>query len=88
VVFGFGLFHGFGFASVLGHLGVLGEHMLLSLFGFNLGVELGQVAVICLVFPVLYLLRKFAFYNAVVLRVGSVLLIVVAMMWLYERVFL
>lgn len=62
MVFIFGLFHGFGFASVLSHLGVLGEHMALSLFGFNLGVEIGQIAVIVVIFPILYMLRRHAFF--------------------------
>ena len=87
VVFGFGLFHGFGFASVLTHLGVLGEHMALSLFGFNLGVELGQVVIIILVFPVLYLIRRQAFYRPVILKAGAVMLICIAMFWFVERAF-
>lgn len=87
VVFGFGLFHGFGFASVLDDLGILGEHKLLTLFGFNLGVELGQVVIICLIFPVLYLLRKMSFYNPVFLRLGSVGLIIMAVIWFAERAF-
>ncbi|MGH1365050.1 MAG: HupE/UreJ family protein [Calditrichia bacterium] len=87
VVFGFGLFHGFGFASVLGDLGILGEHKLLTLFGFNLGVELGQVAIICAIFPVLYLLRKLSIYNPVFLKLGSVGLIIMALIWFAERAF-
>jgi len=87
VVFGFGLFHGFGFASVLGDLGILGEHKLLTLFGFNLGVEIGQVVIICLIFPVLYLLRKMSFYNPVFLRLGSIGLIIMALIWFAERAF-
>ncbi|HQU73834.1 MAG: HupE/UreJ family protein [Calditrichaeota bacterium] len=87
VVFVFGLFHGFGFASVLGHLGVLGEHLALSLFSFNLGVEIGQIAVICLVFPLLFLLRKLVIYRPVLMNAGSVVLILIAMMWFVERAF-
>ena len=87
VVFGFGLFHGFGFASVLGDLGILGEHKLLTLFGFNLGVELGHLLIICLIFPVLYLLRKMSFYNPVFLRLGSIGLIIMALIWFAERAF-
>ncbi len=87
IVFGFGLFHGFGFASVLSHLGVLGEHMALSLFGFNLGVEIGQVVVICLVFPAFFLVRRMAFYRPVMLKTGAAVLILVAMFWFIERAF-
>lgn len=87
VVFGFGLFHGFGFASVLSHLGILGEHMALSLFGFNLGVEIGQVAIICVVFPALFLIRNISYYRSFVLKAGAVGLIVIALYWFIERAF-
>jgi hypothetical protein len=53
IVFGFGLFHGFGCAGALEEMGVLREHLTLSLLGFNLGVELGQLAVVLLVWPLL-----------------------------------
>jgi hypothetical protein len=85
VVFIFGLFHGFGFASILAHLGVLGEHMVLSLFGFNLGVELGQVAVILVIFPVLYMIRNYAFFPKIILRFGAAVLIVLSAVWFVER---
>ncbi|MEJ2137209.1 MAG: HupE/UreJ family protein, partial [Desulfofustis sp.] len=85
VVFIFGLFHGFGFASVLAHLGVLGEHMALSLFGFNLGVELGQIAVILVIFPLLYMIRNYAFFPRIILRFGAVLLIGLSTVWFIER---
>ena len=87
VVFIFGLFHGFGFASVLAHLGVLGEHMALSLFGFNLGVEIGQIAVILVIFPVLYMIRKYAFFPKIILRFGAITLIMLSAFWFVERAF-
>ncbi|MGD9361734.1 MAG: HupE/UreJ family protein, partial [Desulfobacterales bacterium] len=88
VVFIFGLFHGFGFASVLKRLGVLGEHLALSLFGFNLGVEVGLVVIICLVFPIIYLMRRYAFYPKIVMRYGAATMILVAALWFVERAFL
>jgi len=87
VVFGFGLFHGFGFASVLRQLGILGEHMAISLFGFNLGVEIGQLVVIAFVFPVLFIIRNMPVYRVAVLRVGAMFLIIVALYWFVERAF-
>jgi len=87
VIFVFGLFHGFGFASVLADLGVTSQHALLSLLAFNLGVELGQLAIIAVVFPVLYLLRKQFFYSKWVLKPGGLLLGVMSLYWLIERVF-
>ncbi len=84
LAFAFGLFHGFGFATVLGDLGLGREHMVLSLLGFNIGVELGQLAIICAIFPVFFLLRQRAAYGWI-MRGGSVALIVLALIWLYER---
>ena len=86
IAFVFGLFHGFGFASVLGELGFKGEYLSLSLFGFNLGVELGQVVIIALIFPVLYFMRKLKLYPKFMLWL-SILLIVVSLYWLVERAF-
>lgn len=59
LTFGFGLIHGFGFASVLRDLGVGGgTGILMPLFTFNLGVEVGQVAIAALVLPLVWRLRK------------------------------
>ena len=86
IAFGFGLFHGFGFASVLGDIGLTGEYMVLSLLGFNLGVEIGQVAIICVIFPILFILRNTKYY-AKILVYGSLLLILISMYWFVERAF-
>ncbi|HEY7956114.1 MAG TPA: HupE/UreJ family protein [Polyangia bacterium] len=58
LTFCFGLVHGFGFASVLREIGLPSRGLVLSLFSFNVGVELGQLAVVALVAPVLYLLYR------------------------------
>ena len=87
IVFVFGLFHGFGFASVLGDLGIGGEFLGYTLLAFNIGVELGQVAIVAAVFPVLYLLRKTAFYVSFAMPASAVLLIIVSAYWFIERAF-
>ncbi len=87
VAFGFGLIHGFGFASVLIDLGLPQGALALALLGFNLGVECGQLAVVAAFLPLAYLLRRSAFYRVAVLRVGSLLIAAVAAAWLVERVF-
>jgi hypothetical protein len=86
IAFVFGLFHGFGFASVLGDLGIKGEFLTLTLFGFNLGVEIGQVAIIALIFPILYFIRKIKFYPHFLVYL-SVLLIIISLYWFVERAF-
>jgi len=75
IAFVFGLFHGFGFASVLGDIGLKDEFLVYSLLGFNIGVEIGQLFIIIGVFPILYLLRTKKWYSRI-LVFGSVFLII------------
>lgn len=87
VAFGFGLIHGFGFATVLAELGLPQEAMVLSLLGFNLGVEVGQLAIVVVFLPLAYGLRHSTFYRKGVFVGGSVLTALVALIWLIERLF-
>ncbi len=85
--FGFGLIHGFGFASVLADLGLPRDALVLSLVGFNVGVELGQIAIVALFLPLAFRARDTAFYRRGVLVGGSLLTLALAGIWLVERVF-
>ena len=87
VAFGFGLIHGFGFASVLAELGLPQETLVLSLVGFNLGVEVGQLAIVALFLPLAFALRHSALYRRGVFVGGSLLTMAVALVWLVERAF-
>lgn len=87
VAFVFGLIHGFGFASVLADLGLPGDALVLALLGFNLGVELGQLAIVVVFLPVALALRGTAFYRRWVLTGGSLLIALVAAVWFAERAF-
>jgi hypothetical protein len=87
VAFGFGLIHGFGFASVLADLGLAQGALVLSLVGFNVGVELGQLAIVAVFLPLAYLLRRGVFYRRVVVTGGSALIALLALVWLAERAF-
>jgi len=87
IVFGFGLVHGLGLAGTLSDLGLERGRLLEPLFGFNLGVELGQVAIVAVLFPVLYVIRRCSWYIHRVLRQGSVLLMIIAIYWFVERAF-
>jgi hypothetical protein len=60
VAFAFGLVHGFGFAGMLGEMQLPTQRLVPALFGFNLGVELGQLAVVAGVWPVLRALERHA----------------------------
>ncbi len=85
VTFGFGLIHGFGFASALGELELHGWAFASALFRFNLGLESGQVAAVLLVVPLLWLLRRRAAYVPAVLRGGSGLAAGMAAIWMFQR---
>ena len=87
VAFSFGLIHGFGFASVLTELGLPKDALVLSLLGFNVGVEVGQLAIVAAFLPVAYLLRNTPLYRKGVFVGGSVFTMLVALVWLAERVF-
>jgi hypothetical protein len=85
--FGFGLLHGFGFAGALHDLGLPAGSLALSLFGFNLGVEAGQLAIVAVFLPVAFALRSTRAYRRLMFAGGSVVIASVAMLWLVERAF-
>jgi hypothetical protein len=84
----FGLVHGFGFASVLKEFGLPREALGWSLFGFNAGVELGQLAVVV---PCALALVALASYSTMararLAMVGSVVVVAAGAYWFVERVF-
>ncbi|MGK5079178.1 HupE/UreJ family protein [Janthinobacterium sp. HLX7-2] len=85
VAFAFGLIHGFGFASVLLDLGLPTGSLMLSLIGFNIGVELGQIAIVVVFLPVAFVARRSFVYRKFVLQAGSALIILISAVWLFER---
>jgi hypothetical protein len=87
LVFGFGLVHGLGFASVLREIGLPRRGLLLSLVSFNLGVELGQLLVVALALPIVVTCarRAPAGFERWGLRLGSGLLGLLGTIWLVAR---
>jgi hypothetical protein len=82
-----GLMHGFGFSSTLMDLDLPRSNLVLTLFGFNLGVELGQLAIVVLFVPLAYAARRTVAYRRVGLVAGSVVIAILATIWLVERAF-
>jgi hypothetical protein len=78
----FGLIHGFGFATVLGGLSLSSGTLALALFGFNIGIELAQIAVILVTMPALYVLRG----GRVLVWTGSGAAIALGVYWAGLRV--
>lgn len=87
VAFGFGLIHGFGFASVLMDLGLPKSTLAMALVAFNLGVELGQLSIVAVFLPVAFLLRKTWLYRRLIFVGGSAMIIAIALGWFVERAF-
>jgi len=81
---GFGLIHGFGFANVLQELALSSGSLTLGLLSFNLGVEIGQLLIVALFIPIIYLLRNKTFYRRVV-RYSSILIAGMGIVWVIER---
>lgn len=86
LAFGFGLFHGMGFAGLVSGLDVSQTTQLVTLLGRNVGIEIGQIVVILLLFPGLYLLRRTVHYRPLFLAT-SLVLAAVSLIWTVERVF-
>ena len=104
VIFGFGLLHGLGFASVLGEFGLAPGRFVAGLIGFNIGVEVGQLAVIALAMLLLGLavyaarfkkmddleetIRETEVMYQGIAIPGSILIAIIGAYWAFERVFL
>ena len=87
VAFGFGLIHGFGFANALTELGLSRSVLVIALVSVNLGVELGQLAIVCVFLPAAYSLRHSRAYQGPVLQLGSAGIALLAGLWMIERIF-
>jgi hydrogenase/urease accessory protein HupE len=86
LTFAFGLIHGFGFASALRDLGVgTGVKAVAPLLSFNLGVEIGQVAVAALVLPLIWKLRQRPLFVLRYVPACSILVALTGGYWLIER---
>ena len=86
LVFLFGLLHGLGFAGVLSDFGMPADDFAVALISFNVGVELGQIAVILMAFVLLrFWFKNKLLYRKMVVVPGSVFISVVGCYWFLER---
>jgi hypothetical protein len=85
LAFGFGFVHGFGFANALSEIDAKGTSLLPLLAGFNIGVEIAQLGIVCLVLPLIYLVRTKRWYSGGVLPLGSCALGAAGLVWLVQR---
>ena len=89
VVFGFGLLHGLGFASVLTDIGLAPSLFVTGLIGFNIGVELGQLAVIAAAFLLVgYWFGRKPWYQSLIANPASIAIALIGAYWVVERTIL
>ena len=86
IAFAFGLFHGMGFAAFVDDLEISRTTQLVSLLGRNLGIEIGQVVIILLTLPALYILSRTRFFRPFFV-VSTSLLAAISLVWVFERLF-
>lgn len=87
VIFGFGLLHGLGFASVLGEFGLPQNQFIPALIGFNLGVEIGQISIIAGLFIGLgYWFRDKWFYRPFITTPVSLAIAAIGIYWCFDRI--
>ncbi len=84
LAFVFGLFHGMGFAAFVEELEISRTTQLVSLFGRNVGIEIGQVVIIFLTLPALYILSRTRFYRPFFV-VSTLVLAAISLVWVFER---
>lgn len=87
IIFFFGLFHGLGFAGLLQEIDVPEDKFISSLVSFNIGIEIGQLIIVTLALPVIYLFRNHKYYPFAV-KIAAVIIAVIALFWFVERIFL
>jgi len=88
IVFLFGLIHGMGFASALNEIGLPRNKFYTSVFSFNVGVELGQITIIVLVFALLiYRFGKKEWYRKYIVYPLSAIIAIIAAWWTIQRIF-
>ena len=86
IVFGFGLLHGMGFASVLSEFGMPRDDFALALISFNIGIELGQLAIIALAYLALRVwFKNLQTYRHWVVMPVSSMIALVGLYWFWER---
>ena len=86
LAFVFGLIHGFGFANVLGEINLQQVSFMISLLGFNLGLELAQLGLVLAVFPLLLWLRRRAKWYGYLSAACCGPTFLLSLWWVFQRI--
>ena len=89
IAFCFGLVHGFGFAGVLTEIALPQGRLLPALLGFNVGVEVGQLAIVAVVWPLLWSIARLADgrLHRLVMELGTAAVCAMGLFWMVERAY-
>ena len=87
VIFFFGLIHGLGFAFVLEDIGLPTGQLILSLFSFNIGVEIAQIGLVVLAYFLMFYPSKQLWYRKAIQIPCSLVIGLIGIYWFFERVF-
>lgn len=88
LAFAFGLIHGFGFAGILSEMRLDGTHLATSLISFNIGIEIGQIIIVSVVFPIILWLSKLSYRPAKwVIPGASAAILILGLVWFFDRAF-
>ena len=85
IAFFFGLIHGFGFANVLLDLGLAETALLVSLLGFNVGVEIGQLFIVCVFMVFATVVHRYWWYRTIIFKGGISATAALSCIWIIER---
>jgi hypothetical protein len=88
IAMAFGLVHGFGFASALADLHLAKSSLAGALVGFNVGVELGQAAIVAVLAPLIAMMRRRAFFRRYAIPAGAGGIFCCGITWFVQRAFL
>lgn len=84
-IFFFGLFHGLGFAGLLTQIKIPEDKFISSLFSFNIGIEIGQLFIIALALPFIFLCRNKKWYPRFI-QIFAVAIALLAVFWFVQRI--
>lgn len=87
LAFGFGFIHGFGFANAMHEINLNRVNFFSAVFGFNIGVEIGQIVIVLVILPIIYALSFSKSYKKIVIPLLSITVANISLLWAIDRAF-
>jgi len=87
LAFTFGFIHGFGFANAMHEINLNAVNFFSAVFGFNIGVEIGQIVIVLVILPIIYALSFTKSYKKIVIPLLSIIVANISLLWAIDRAF-